>query len=411
MRQSWRWFGPQDPITLRDIAQAGATDIVTALHHIRCGDLWTEAEIAKRVQEVAFDPVTNRPTGLRWSVVESVAVHEDIKTQRGPWRERIEVYKQSLTNLAKHGLTTICYNFMPVLDWTRTDLEMELPDGSSVLNCDADAIAAFDLFILKRPGASASYSADEVDRAKTLFARLTDEEKARISNSILMGLPGTVDDLTPAEFLTELERYRGIDANRLRQNLVDFLSEIMPLCDRLGIRMAIHPDDPPRPIFGLPRILSCAEDVVALFAAVPSANCGLTLCTGSFGGRPENNPAAMFEQFAPRIHFAHLRNVTYPATRNEKEVNRRTFHESNHLTGHVDMVRTMTALIREEERRKAAGQADWLIPVRPDHGKLMDIDRAKKCYNGYSFGGRVIGLAELRGLEFGLRSSLGCPVM
>ncbi len=395
MKQSWRWFGPNDPITLREIRQAGATDIVTALHHVRCGDLWTPEEIALRQRQVEWDAQRNQPTGLTWSVVESVAVHESIKTQTGDWRQRIAIYQQSLTNLAAAGITTICYNFMPVLDWTRTDLELEIDDGSTVLHCDWAGIAAFDLFVLQRPRAEACYSPEERAEAKVLFDRLDATGRQQLADNILLGLPGTVDDLTPAQFLEMLGRYDGIDADRLRQNLFDFLTEIMPLCDRLGIRMAIHPDDPPRPIFGLPRILSTPADVERLFAAVPSTNNGLTLCTGSFGGRKDNDVAVMFETFAPRIHFAHLRNVTFI------EGTEKTFHESNHLTGRVDMVRVMTALLREEARRGVG------IPVRPDHGKLMDCDLGRGCYAGYSYAGRMIGLAELRGLEFGLRAALG----
>jgi mannonate dehydratase len=397
MRQSWRWFGPKDPITLREIRQGGATDIVTALHHVRCGELWTGEAIAAHKALV-------ESAGMRWSVVESVPVHESIKTRTGDWRERLAIYQQSLTNLAEQGITTICYNFMPVLDWTRTDLGRVIGDGSTVLHCEWAAIAAFDLFILKRAGAETCYSAAERVEAQSFFAGLDEAGKKELADNILLGLPGTVDDLTPDQFLAMLARYDGIDEGRLRRNLYDFLAEIMPLCDRLGIRMAIHPDDPPRPIFGLPRIMSTAADVERLFAEIPSPNIGVTLCTGSFGGRLDNDPAEMFERFAPRIHFAHLRNVTFI------EGADKSFHESNHLTGRIDMARAMKALINEEERRKAAGLSEWQIPIRPDHGKLMDCDRARGCYAGYSYVGRLLGLAELRGLEFGLRAAMGCPL-
>ena len=393
MLQSWRWFGPKDPITLREIRQAGATDIVTALHEVRCGEPWSPEAVAARKRLVEWDEARQRPTGLRWSVVESVPVHEDIKTRTGAWKERLAIYRHSLESLAANGVTTVCYNFMPVLDWTRTDLERELEDGSTVLHCDWAGIAAFDLYVLQRPGAEGDYSTEEREHARDLWAGLDDGGRKQLADSILLGLPGTVDDLTPAEFLAHLDRYRGIDAPRLRQHLFDFLGEIMPTCERLGMRMAIHPDDPPRGIFGLPRILSTEQDAAALLAAVPSPMNGLTLCTGSFGGREDNDVAAMFERFAPRIHFAHLRNVTFTADK--------TFHESNHLTGRVDMVRVMKALLREEARRGTG------LPVRPDHGKLMDCDRLRGCYAGYSYAGRMMGLAELRGLEFGLRAVLG----
>lgn len=390
MKNGWRWFGPQDAISLREIRQAGVTDIVTALHHVRCGELWTEAEIAKRVSEVDA-------AGMRWSVVESVPVHESIKTRSGNFQEYIGIYKQSLVNLAKHGVKIVCYNFMPVLDWTRTDLAMPLPDGSSVLHCDADAICAFDLFILQRPGAEAGYTAPEITRARTAFDAMDEARRKQLSDGILLGLPGTVDDLSREEFLEHLSRYDGIDDATLRANLYAFLNELMPLCEELGIRMAIHPDDPPRPIFGLPRIMSTAADVEQMIREVPSRQNGLTFCTGSFGARQDNAVAAMMERFADRVYFGHLRNVTFIGD------NEKSFHESDHLHGHTDMARVIRAINAEEARRKAAGQADWEIVIRPDHGKLMDCDLDRKSYPGYSYGGRMKGLAELRGLETGLQ--------
>lgn len=390
MLEGWRWFGPSDAISLKEIRQAGVTDVVTALHHVRCGDLWTKEEIQKRADEV-------KAAGMRWSVVESVPVHESIKKRQGDFQKYIDVYKQSLRNLANCGIKTVCYNFMPILDWTRTHLARIMPDGSSVLHCDADGIAAFDLFILKRPGAETDYSAEEKQKAKVLFDGLDDTGKKTLADSILLGLPGTVDDLSLEEFQAALNTYQGIDDAKLRRNLYNFLNELALLCDELGIRMAVHPDDPPRPIFGLPRVMSKPADVEQMFAEVPSENIGLTFCTGSFGGSPENDVAEMFERFAHRIHFAHLRNVTY--------VNEHSFHESNHLSGSVDMARVMAALLKEEDRRQLAGIADWGIVVRPDHGKLMEIDKNRTCYAGYSYGGRLVGLAELRGLELGLRKA------
>lgn len=391
MLQSWRWFGPGDPIALREIRQAGATDIVTALHEVPCGEPWTPEAIAERVREV-------EAAGLRWTVVESVAVHEDLKTRTGNWQHYLEVYRQNLRHLAAAGVKVVCYNFMPLLDWTRTDVEHLLPDGSRVLRCDGDAIAAFALCILKRVGAEANYDPGTAARARALFAALDAEGAALLSRSILLGLPGTVDDFSVEDFRQALRRYDGIDADTLRVNLHAFLADLMPLCEALGIRMAIHPDDPPRPIFGLPRVMSTAADLERLFEAVPSPCNGVTLCTGSFGGRQDNDPAALFERFAHRVHFAHFRNVAFTAEA--------TFHESSHLEGHVDMARAMLALLREESRRRAEGRSDWAIPLRPDHGRLLDCDVARGCYAGYSYVGRAIGLAELRGLEYGLKRTL-----
>ncbi len=385
MKQSWRWFGPSDPVSLREIKQAGVTDIVTALHHVRCGELWTVEEIKKRQQEVT-------DAGMVWSVVESVAVHEDIKTRSGNYQRYIEIYKQCIRNLAECGIEIICYNFMPVLDWTRSDLNKELEDGGKVLFCDMDAVAAFDLFVLKREGAEETYTAEEIAAAKAFYENAGEEKMKVVSASILEGLPGTVDDFTVEDFRKELARYEGIGDAKLRENMYRFLNEISPLCEELNIKMAIHPDDPPRPIFGLPRIMSKAEDVAQMYRECPSKNIGLTLCTGSFGGRKDNNPAAILERFAERVYFVHFRNVTF------NEANEKSFYESNHLSGQVDMARAMKALIAEENRR---GEE---IPTRPDHGKLMEGDEGKGSYGGYSGMGRMIGLAELRGLEFGLRS-------
>jgi mannonate dehydratase len=402
MIPSWRWFGPKDPISLREIRQAGVTGIVTALHHIPCGELWTVEEISARKRLVEWDEQRNRPTGLCWSVTESLPVHESIKTRTGDWRRRMDIYLQSVRNLAAVGVTTICYNFMPVLDWTRTDLEMEFADGSSVLHCDWPSIVAFDVFILRRPGAEGCYSADELSAGRRRFEQLDEAGRKHLSDTILLGLPGTVDDLTPEQFLEMLARYQGIDAERLRGNLIAFLTEVVPLCDQLGMRMAIHPDDPPRDIFGLPRILSTPDDVQRLIDAVPSRANGLTLCTGSFGGRADNNVAGIAERFADRVHFAHLRNVS--ATPDDTG---RSFCESGHLEGRVDMARVMSAVMAEEDRRRAAWMAEPGIPVRPDHGRLLDCDRQRGCYPGYSYAGRLLGLAELRGLEAGLRASRG----
>ena len=282
MIESWRWYGPGDPITLRDIRQAGASGIVTALHEVKCGDLWTEEAVAERGRMI-------EEQGMNWVVAESIAVHEDIKTRSGNWKHYLEVYKQSLRNLAGAGVKVVCYNFMPVLDWTRSDLAFPMEDGSSVLKYDSARVAAFDLFILERPGAEGDYSPETLDRARSLFQSLDGEGRRALADSILLGLPGTVDDLTPEQFKDMLKRYEGIDDARLRQNLYDFLNEIMPVCEETGIRMAIHPDDPPRPIFGLPRIMSDEEDMRRMIREVPAMHCGFTLCTGSLGGLYSNS--------------------------------------------------------------------------------------------------------------------------
>lgn len=404
MLQSWRWFGPQDPVSLREIRQAGVTDVVSSLHHIACGDAWPEAEIRKRIREIEWDDARQCATGLRWSVVESLPIHEDIKTRSGRYRDYIEIYRENVRRLGAQGVRAICYNFMPVLDWARTDLYITQADGSTISGCNIDAFVAFDLFILQRPGASADYAPYAVDSARQFYDALTPQAREELRRAVLLGLPGTVDDLTPAEMLRRLDRYRHIDADTLRSHLHAFLNDIMPACEEAGVRMCIHPDDPAYPVFGIPRILSRSEDVEKLFAAVPSAHSGLTLCTGSFGSCIANDPAQMLEQFASRVYFVHFRNVTHVPGQEG------SFYESNHLFGSVDMPRAMRALITEEERRKAAGIADWGIPMRPDHGKLMDGDKDSGSYPGYSRTGRMIGLAELRGLEVGLRHAMGLPL-
>ena len=404
MLQSWRWFGPGDPLSLREIRQAGVTDIVTSLHHLECGDVWPDAEIARRIREVEWDETRQRASWLRWSVVESLPIHEDIKTRTGDFQHYIDVYKANVLRLGAHGVRTICYNFIPVLDWARTDLNIEQADGSTISGCNIDAFVAFDLYILNRPGAEQSYPAWAVASARTFFEALSDAERQTLRDSVLLGLPGTVADLNPEEFLRRLHRYDGIDDAQLRRNLYDFLNEIMPACEEAGVLMCIHPDDPAYPVFGVPRILCRSSDVEQLFREVPSPNSGLTLCTGSFGSCIDNNPAQMLEQYAQRVYFVHFRNVTHVPGKEG------SFYESNHLFGSVEMPRAMKALIVEEERRKALGLERWGIPVRPDHGKLMDGDRDRGYYPGYSRTGRMIGLAELRGLEVGLRHSMGLDI-
>lgn len=383
MKQGWRWYGDNDAITLKEIKQAGVTDIVAALYERKPGEVWPVSEIKARAKKV-------RDAGMIWSVVESVPVHEDIKKRTGDYKKYIENYKQTLINLAKCGIKTVCYNFMPILDWTRSDLAYDLGDGSTCLGYNEYEVAAFDMFALKRPGAEKDYDVKTKARAKKLWANYSAAEKKRVEKSILTGLPGTVDDLTPKQFLKELKTYEGIDDKKLRENMYAFLNEISPVLDKYGVDMCIHPDDPPHPIFGLPRILSNAADIRQMIKECPSKHVGLTLCTGSLGGSLDNDEVGIFKEFAKRIFFCHFRNLQY-----EEEG---VFHESEcHLVGKTDLPALMIALLKEEKRR---GEG---IVVRPDHGRLMEIDKGRKCYCGYSYGGRLVGLAELRGLEIGIK--------
>lgn len=388
MEQTWRWYGPNDPVSLNDIKQAGATGIVTALHHIPNGTVWSKEEILKRKNLL-------EENGFRWSVVESVPVHEEIKTRSGNYQQWIDNYKQSLINLAECGVETVCYNFMPVLDWTRTDLEFELPDGSRALRFDQIEFAAFELYILKRPGAEAEYSAEEQQQAKDKYESMSQQAIDKLTSNIIAGLPGAEEGYTLDEFQARLDTYKGIDKEKLREHMVLFLQELMPVCEQYGLKLAVHPDDPPRPILGLPRIVSTIEDIEALTTAVPSKMNGITMCTGSYGVRGDNDLVRMIETYGDRIYFTHLRSTM-------REENPLSFHEAAHLGGDVDMYNVVNALLKEEHRREQSGQVD-LIPMRPDHGHQMIDDLHKQTNPGYSCIGRLKGLAEIRGVEMALK--------
>ncbi len=392
MKQTWRWFGPADKVSALDAAQAGATGIVTALHHVATGEIWSLEEIAKRQREVQVTP-DGIATGLNWDVIESLPISESIKTQTGEWRLHIENWKQSVRHLAAAGIHTLCYNFMPVLDWTRTDLAWRLPNQGTTMRFDVNDFAAFDIHVLKRAGAAEDFPAHVVEEAAKRYTTMDEATQAKLARNVTAGLPGAAESWSLESLRAQLATYGQISPDRLRQNFIDFLEQVVPLAEELDMRLCCHPDDPPFPLLGLPRVMSTLEDYQKVLGAVDSPANGATFCTGSFGARADNDQPAMAKALAPKIHFVHLRNVT-----KETEGRPCSFHEAEHLDGDTDMVAVIAALLAEEARRRAEGRLDHEIPMRPDHGQDILTDLTRGAQPGYPAIGRLKGLAELRGV-------------
>lgn len=398
MRESWRWFGPNDPVSLDEIRQTGATEIVSALHDIATGEVWDSKAIAD--YKALIEATPSGMSNLRWSVVESIPVHEDIKLAKPGRQAYIDNWIKSVENLAKNGIKTICYNFMPVIDWTRTDLKYQLPSGAYALRFDQTKYAAFDLFILQRIGADKDYTEAEITEAKQVFAKMNEDDKTQLSNNIIAGLPGKMTSAYNLDdFRNALAAYDDIDHTTLRENLFSFLEQVLPVAEQLDVKLAIHPDDPPWDLFGLPRVICTADNLDTLFTHHPSPSNGITLCVGTYGSRPDNDLPEMAKQFSNRIHFAHLRGVS----RDENE--QRSFYEANHLDSDIDMVMVIRNLLAEEQRRQVADDNDNAIFIRPDHGHQMMSDIGKKVNPGYSGIGRLKGLAEIRGVIKALSTS------
>jgi mannonate dehydratase len=394
MQQTWRWFGPNDPVSLTNIVQAGATGIVTSLHHVPTGDAWLLREIEQRKQEIEAH-------GLQWSVVESIPLHNDLKTRSGNYTELLENYKTSVRNVGAAGIKVVCYNFMPVVDWTRTNLDYELPNASRALRFEMSDFAAYDLYVLQRSGAEQDYTPEVLARAKQRLDAMTTQQREQLEKNIIAGLPGGEGSYDRDSIRAAIAQFIALGTQGMRDNLFAFLREIIPVAEEAGVRMCIHPDDPPFSLFGLPRVVSTAEDARQLLDAAPSMHNGITLCAGSFGARADNDLIAMVREFGPRIHFVHLRNI-----RREDDG---SFFESEHLDGDNDMVGLIAALLDEEDNRRAQGRLD-LIPMRPDHGHTMADEIGQAGLNpGYSFGGRMKGLAELRGVMHALEHLRRAP--
>jgi mannonate dehydratase len=392
LRQTWRWFGPKDLTSIDDITQAGAAGVVSALHHVPNGAVWTPEEIARRHGEIATRK-DGTASGLTWDVVESLPVSEDIKKQKGNWREHIANYKISMKHLADSGIETICYNFMPVLDWTRTDLRWTVANGASCMRFDINDFAAFDIHILKRPGAAADFTNAIADEAARRFDAMSEDEKKQLARNVTMGLPGSTESMSLQDVQDHLDEYGAISREQLRTHFVDFLEEVVPVAEDLGMRLCCHPDDPPFALLGLPRIMSTEEDYKFILDAVDSKANGMTFCTGSLGARPDNDLPGMMERFGPKVHFLHLRNV-----KRDTDDIAGSFFEAEHLGGDTDMVAVIAAILTEERRRKGEGRADWEIPMRPDHGQDILDDLGRRSQPGYPTIGRMKGLAELRGV-------------